>query len=204
MREYVVLDLETTGISEFSCEIIEIGAWRVTDGVLTDRFHHLVRPLRYLPRDVSSLTGIEMLNLRNCRGAIDILPEFLEFCGDVPLVGYNLPFDYRFLCVHGRTYGIDFSLNGKRMGLDILDFVKRYYRLRSYKLQDVVRYLGVNPDDGVCEGFSFHRALYDAYATKLVYDSLLSIGSPIFVPHLLYKKDTFYGHVGSMGVLPFE
>ena len=199
MKEYIVLDLETTGVSEFSDEIIEIGAWRVRDGVLLEKFHRLLRPFRYLPRQVSCLTGIQACGLRGCKVAADILPEFLKFCGDAPFVGYNLEFDYRFLCVQGRAYGLDFSLHEKRMGLDVLGYIKRHYRFPNYRLQDIVRYFKVNPDDGVCDGFSFHRALYDAYATKLVYDSLLSIESPFFVPSLLYREDTLYGHVGFMG-----
>ena len=125
MKDYIVLDLETTGFSPETCEIIEIGAWKVKEGVVVDKFCTLVRPLTYIPRDVQSITGITNEMVATCDTMEVILPEFFDFCEDLPFLGHNLPFDYRFLEYRGKFIGVDFSLKGSRLGIDTLYLSKK-------------------------------------------------------------------------------
>lgn len=60
MQDFIAVDLETTGFSTDTCDIIEIGAWKVKDGVVVDKFNTLVRPILYIPRTVQNITGITM------------------------------------------------------------------------------------------------------------------------------------------------
>lgn len=94
---FVALDLETTGLDARRDEIIELGAARVENGEVVDTFSRLARPSRPLPRAVALLTGITDRELQAAPPLADVLPEFLEFLGDDPLVAHNSPFDAGFL-----------------------------------------------------------------------------------------------------------
>ena len=94
---FVALDLETTGLDSRRDEIVELGAARFEKGELVGSFSKLARPSRPLPRAVALLTGIADADLRAAPLLADVLPEFLEFLGDDPLVAHNSPFDAGFL-----------------------------------------------------------------------------------------------------------
>lgn len=159
------LDLETTGLSPENNEIIEIGAWLFKSGVLSNKYSMRIKPVRYLPSDVQALTGITNEALADCDGIEAVLPEFIDFCKDYPLYGYNLDFDYRFLCVKARVLGFDFTLNGSRKGVDVLKAVRSDFNFKSYKLENVAKEFNLPVEAG-----KLHTASYDAYITKLVYD----------------------------------
>lgn len=165
LDRFISLDLETTGFSYAMNDIIEIGAWKFEKGVQTEKFSRLVRPVQYVPQHIQEMTGITMEMLSQEETIEGVLPEFYDFCGDLPFVGYNLPFDYGFLSFKGKAMGLDFSLNSRRMGVDVLQLVRTRSAFNSNKLMDVCRFLHIASDDG-----KFHRADYDAYMTKLVLD----------------------------------
>lgn len=96
--EYSALDIETTGLSPAYCEIIEIGAVRVKNGEITERFEALIRPSEPVSQFITGLTGITNEELeRNGRQPEIVLAEFSEFIGDSLLVGQNVNFDINFL-----------------------------------------------------------------------------------------------------------
>lgn len=172
MQDYVSVDLETTGFSPETSDIIEIGAWMVKDGVAVDKFVTLVRPVMYIPRTVQEMTGITMEAVADCQTIEPTLIEFNDWCGDLPLLGHNLQFDYKFLCYKGKFLGLDFSVGGCRQGIDTLALARQYLELKSNKLEDVAASFGINVQGGK-ESSGFHRAGYDSYITKLVYDNFL-------------------------------
>ena len=93
----MVFDIETTGFSAVTDRIIEIGAVKVEDGKITDKFSTFVNPKRPIPFRITELTGItdEMVI-----GSLDIetiLPQFIEFIGDAVLVAHNASFDVGFI-----------------------------------------------------------------------------------------------------------
>lgn len=162
----VFLDLETTGFSPVTCDIIEIGAWLFIDGIAKYKFHMRVKPETYVTEEIRRLTGISNKDLENCESIQQVLPEFCNFCGDAPICGYNVNFDYRFLCSKSRIIGYDFTLKSQRKGIDVMKCVKTCHPgLKSYKLGDVLVALQVPFD-----GNNLHTALYDAYMAKLIYD----------------------------------
>lgn len=178
--EFISLDLETTGFSPSTCDIIEIGAWHFKDGIVVDKFSSLVRPVRYIPTQVQNLTGITNEMLSDAETIDSVLPQFFDFCGDNWFLGYNLDFDYRFLVFKGKALGIDFSMNHRRMGVDVLKLVREKGNFKSNKLEYVAQKLGI-PTEDKC-----HRAYFDSYITKLVYDRYCTGVKPTYIENVNY------------------
>lgn len=112
MTDYVVLDLETTGLSPIRDSILEIGAWEVKSGVVVGHYQSFIHQ-DYIVPVVSKLTGITLDMVSDARGLNDVLRDFYTWCGDACFLGHNLMnFDYRFLCRKGEECGIDFTLGG--------------------------------------------------------------------------------------------
>lgn len=102
LDEHVVFDLETTGLSAWGDEIIEIGAMRVYGNEVDTKnvFHTLVNPKRVIPPDAIQINGITNEMVANAPFIQDVIPKFLEFVGDAHLVAQNARFDMSFLMKH--------------------------------------------------------------------------------------------------------
>lgn len=204
MNEYISVDLETTGLSPETSDIIEIGAWKIKDGVAVDKFVTLVRPILYIPRTVQEMTGITMEDVADCQTIEPTLIEFFDWCGQLPFLGHNLPFDYRFLCYKGKFIGLDFSFGATRQGIDTLALARSYLQLPSNKLENVANHFGITLQS---DRAGYHRAGYDSYITKLVYDNFVykfpNIMS-IRTPAKLDIGDTKYGKATNMDTLSFD
>lgn len=171
MNSYITFDLETTGLSPDSSEILEIGAWRIENGVSTGKFNCLVRPVSLIPKEIQRITGITNEMVEDKDRIDEVLPEFMTFCGNLPFLGFSLPFDYSFLKAKSKHTGCDFTLNGTRCGIDVLKLCHKHLKgLPSYKLNLVAEYLNIALIDS---NIGYHRATYDAYVTKLIYDRFL-------------------------------
>ena len=204
MVSYISLDLETTGFSPYNNEIIQIGAWKVKDEVVVDKFDTYVKPIQYIPREVQALTGITPEMVSVYPSIDEVLPEFFTFCEDLPFLGHNLGFDYNFLLVKGNELGLDFSLNRQRTGIDTLKLARKFFpNFPKHTLEYLVEKFNILTGDS-----SFHNDSYDSYMTKLVYDRFIYnpntvIGSRL--PELLVdSKDTQYGKVENNGTLSFN
>ena len=97
VNSYVAVDLETTGLDPKRDKIIEIGAVRVEAGEITADFESFVNPYRLLEARTKSLTGIRDRDVADARGIDAVLPGFLNFAGELPLLGHRIFFDYSFL-----------------------------------------------------------------------------------------------------------
>ncbi len=152
-KNYIVIDIETDGLSSQENHIIEIGAVKVLDGKL-ENFQRLLEYSSMLPEEITTLTGINTLLLREeGREVKEVLNEFVKFIGDLPMVGYNINFDLAFLNRYLEKYDMELLTNKK---IDILPYVKKEKMfLSSYKLEDVLRAYEIY--DKVS-----HRALDDA------------------------------------------
>lgn len=95
--DFVVFDLETTGPKAPPDRITEIGAFRIQNGKIVDRFEMLVNPEKPIPLFISQLTGITDAMVENAPKFAEIASEFLEFIGDSVLVAHNSKFDISFL-----------------------------------------------------------------------------------------------------------
>jgi DNA polymerase III subunit epsilon len=159
--EFVVFDLETTGFSPATDEIIEIGAIRVARNAESHlTFQSLVKPSRGVSAEITGLTGItqEMLNAQG-RPISEALPLFLEFAGDCPLVAYNATFDMRFVREAARRCGLSFP-NPYTCALQRSR--KAWPELHSYKLVDLAKLHNLETNDS-------HRALGDCERTVHIF-----------------------------------
>ena len=115
---YVVFDLETTGFSSIKDKIIEIGAVKVENGVITDKFSTFVNPKVPIPFEITNLTGITDDMVMEAPDIETILPQFLEFVGDAVLVAHNASFDVSFIEQNCRYQDIDTGFYIGRHGSD--------------------------------------------------------------------------------------
>lgn len=136
---YVVIDIETDGLDEEQNSIIEIGAIKI-NGNKAESFSRLIRVDYELPRNIVNLTNItnEMLD-ESGGNKEDVLKDFLEFIEDLPIIGYNLPFDIKFIEYNLEKLG----LNIQNKQVDLLPIVREKTTLANYKLLTVVKHFGI-------------------------------------------------------------
>ncbi|MBQ7536123.1 MAG: PolC-type DNA polymerase III [Stomatobaculum sp.] len=156
---FVVFDIETTGFSAVKNRIIEIGAVKIENGVVTDRFSTFVNPHVPIPFRIEELTTINDAMVADAPGIETVLPEFLKFCEGCAVVAHNASFDTGFI-----------RENAKRLGLPyhpaVLDTVSLAHillpRLNRFKLDTVAKELGVSLGH-------HHRAVDDAACTADIF-----------------------------------
>jgi DNA polymerase-3 subunit alpha (Gram-positive type) len=122
VTSYVCVDVETTGLNPKSENIIEIGAVKVVDGQVVDTFQSFLKPRKPLEDRIVALTGITDEMLVDAPDGKKVMPLFAEFCGDLPLVGHNLIFDYAFL----KRAMLNEKLSFERKGVDTLKIARKY------------------------------------------------------------------------------
>lgn len=165
---YVVVDIETTGLKAETSEIIEIGAIKVVNHEIVDRFNVLIKADQPLPPFITALTGIDdsLLNKEGKRKE-EAFSEFLLFVNEDLIVGHNVNFDLGFLSYHlYETLGVYLS----NPYSDTLYFSRRYLgkRVANHKLQTLTQYFGFSYQGA-------HRALADCHFTYQVYEALLEL-----------------------------
>ncbi len=156
---FVVFDLETTGLSPNVHQIIEIGAVKVTDGKITDRFSAFVNPKVPIPYAIEELTGIRDDMVVNEPDITEILPRFMEFCGDSIMVAHNAEFDMGFIRKNCEEQGLPCEFT-------VIDTVAvaRFLLpwLNRFKLDTVAKELKIRLEN-------HHRAVDDAGCTAEIF-----------------------------------
>ena len=158
---FISIDLETTGLEPGIDRITEIGAVKYERGVKTDTFSKLVNPGISIPPDITDLTGIDNEMVKSAPSVEDVISEFGEFLGDMPLiVGQNVQFDISFLKYHLSpkylaiidSYYIDTKVMARLV----------WPGIKSYSLSSLTKFVGIINENA-------HRALSDAEVTADVY-----------------------------------
>ena len=141
--DYVVFDLETTGLSIKKAEIIEIAAVKVKGGKVVDEFSTLVNPEIHIPRQASLVNGITDEMVADAPMIEEALKAFLEFAGDAILVGHNIQnFDLNFINRDARHY---FAREVENDYVDTVPMSVMYLpKLSSHTLQDLAAYYGID------------------------------------------------------------
>jgi DNA polymerase-3 subunit alpha (Gram-positive type) len=186
VNSYVSIDLETTGLNPKTDKIIEIGAIKVDNGVVSDMFSALVNPGRKLDGRIIELTGIHDGDVEAALYIEEILPQLLEFVGEYPLLGHRILFDYSFI----KKAAVDNKLIFEKNGIDTLKIARKYLdKLEHRNLDYLCEYYGIS--------HHAHRALEDAKAAHLLYGKLVEQffdeTDSLFVPAPLVfkvKRDT--------------
>ena len=159
--EYVVFDLETTGLSNRLDTIIEFGAVKMKEGEITDRLQMFVNPKRPLPVSITELTHIQQSDVDAARPIEEVFDTIRTFIGDAILVAHNATFDVGMLNAAARNLG------QPEFGNPVIDTLPAAYAmmdLRSYRLGSVCRHYEVAYD-----GEGAHRADYDAQVLSSVF-----------------------------------
>lgn len=165
-EDYICLDLETTGLRPASDWIIEVAAYRVRSGTVTDRFVSFIRPgeISKVSSFITQLTGITREMVEDAPLPCDILPELFEFIGEDMVVGHNTCFDMNFLYDGAIRAGID------PIGNDFTDTMRisrrTYKELPNHRLGTLAEHLDVNPTIA-------HRAAADVETTIQCYELMV-------------------------------
>jgi len=155
MKDYIVLDIETTGIHPDFAKITEIGAAKVIDDQITAVFNMLVNPEVDIPENIINLTGITNEMVVDAPTISQVMPLFLEFCEELPILGHNIPFDFSFL----KTNAMHLNLHFEKKALDTLILSRQYIDGQSsYSLSHLLKFC-------LIKRINAHRALDDALAT---------------------------------------
>ena len=157
--DYVVFDLETTGLSVRKNKIIEIGAVKVSGGKITDRFSTFVNPKEPIPFQIENLTGISDSMVMDAPEIEEVLPEFLEFSKDCVLVAHNAEFDTGFIIHEAEKQKLPHAFT-------IVDTVPLSRilipQISKFKLNNVAKALNVSLEN-------HHRAVDDAGCTAEIF-----------------------------------
>ncbi len=162
IKEYVAFDLETTGLSPETDQMIEIGALKVKDGKVVERFMEFVRPDTPIPARITEITGITNEMVESARDTKEIIHDFVEFCDGMVLIGHNILFDYQFSKKYANMYGLSFE----KKGIDTLKIARKVHKdFDSKSLGALCAYYQILNQ-------AAHRAYHDALATAKLYQCL--------------------------------
>ncbi len=167
LSEFVVFDLETTGINCNTDSIIEISAIKVMDGYVAEEFTTLVNPGCRIPCYASRITGITDGMVADAPQMTDVLPRFLEFIGDLTLVGHNIhSFGLKFIYRDSEKY---LRKSVENDHIDTLELSRVCLpELKHHNLADLAAYFGM-----ATEGT--HRAFNYCRMTLALYEELVKI-----------------------------
>lgn len=166
-KSFVVFDLETTGLNSSAVsgnmdKIIEIGAFKVENGEITQSFTTFVNPHRRLSEEIIALTGITEDMVKDAPACEDVMPDFFKFCDGSILVGHNAAaFDFKFVDYYCSSVGYILE----RKVIDTYPLSQELLYLSNYKLNTVAEKFGVT--------FNHHRAIDDALATAKIFIELI-------------------------------
>jgi DNA polymerase-3 subunit alpha (Gram-positive type) len=184
--EYVIFDVETTGLSPLDGDrIIELAAARVRKGVIIDRYTTFVNPQRPLNAEAQKLNKITQQMVEGAPTSAEVLPKFVEFTGGACLVAHNASFDIKFV-------SFELALAGRKLhdGTPVLDTMKMSKsflpHLTSQRLSYIAHSLGVPVGDT-------HRALADV-------EILMGVLVRLFALAPDYNVKTFQELIGQFGV----
>lgn len=162
VADYVVYDLETTGMSPGSDSIIEISAVKVAEHQVTDTFSMLVNPGRPIPYGATAINGITDEMVENEPDISVVFPLFIDFIGDMALVGHNIHcFDMKYIWRVAET------LYGKTVSNDYIDTLpmarKKLPALAHHRLVDIAAHYHISTEGA-------HRALADCMMNQKCYE----------------------------------
>lgn len=168
-KTFVVFDLETTGLNSAPTSgnmdaIIEIGAYKIVDGVISESFSTFINPKRKLSDEIINLTGITEEMVKGAPTYEDVMPDFFKFCRGNILVGHNAAnFDFKFVDYYCSRLGYTLE----RKIIDTIPLAQELLFLSNYKLNTIADHFKIS--------FNHHRAIDDAYVTAKIFLELIKL-----------------------------
>ncbi|HSA30978.1 MAG TPA: 3'-5' exonuclease [Candidatus Omnitrophota bacterium] len=166
--EYVIFDVETTGLSPLEGDrILELAAARVKGGKIIETLESFVNPKREIPSQAQAVHKITPEMVAQAPTSAEFLPRFVDFVGGACLCGQNVKFDLDFVCYELSLAG--YKLREETPALDTIKLAKYFLpHLSSYRLGGMAKALGFKVG-------TTHRALADVQLTVQVFNRLLMI-----------------------------
>lgn len=155
-EEFVVFDIETTGLNSHTNKIIEIGAVKIKAGRIIDRYSQLINPGISIPYHITEITSITNEQVANQPKINEVIGKFVEFIGDAVLVAHNAPFDMGFIKRDIKEY---LNIDLENSVIDTLQMARDLFPdFKKYGLGDLNKSLGLALE-------KHHRAVDDSQAT---------------------------------------
>lgn len=201
ISDYVVFDVETTGISCRYDDVVELSALKVKDGKVVEEFSTLVKAMRPISYGASMVNGITDDMIKDAPAFDTVLTDFIEFIEDLPLVGHNIStFDMKFIYRDCEKY---FGKIPDNDYIDTLSLSRMCLTgMKHHKLTDVAEHYGIST-------IGAHRALNDCKMNQLVYERLcadMKTGTfekprecPKCGQYLVKRKGKYGGFLGCSG-----
>ncbi len=168
-KTFIVLDIETTGLSPYADEICEICAIKIKNFVVQEIFHTLVKPKNKIPEEVIKIHGITDELVKDAPNIEEVLPKLLEFIKNDTLVIHNVNFDLSFINYYLKKLSLPQIPTSQ--AIDTLEMAKTYFPLSSHQLSALCNdlFLRTKPT---------HRAINDALATLELFYYLYFFSNP--------------------------
>lgn len=182
---FVVMDFETTGLDRDYDKIIEIGAILVKNDAIADSFQTLINPGEEIDEFITELTGITNEMVVDSPSIECVMPDFLTFLGDYPIVGHNISFDINFLCANTDETVCNDYINTLRLCR------KLYTNEKHHRLKDMVKLLSISTTGA-------HRAYDDCLTTLALFNECKSeaikqySSLDLFYKSFKKRKKSFY------------
>lgn len=163
--EFIVFDIETTGLGATKEKITEIGAVKLLNGEIIDTFSTFVNPEKHIPEKISELTGIDDFMVAEAPLEEEAVQQFLNFCGEnAVVVAHNASFDISFIKIAAERHRIPYTLTH----IDTLAISRGMFpQLSKHKLDSVAKYLKLG-------NFNHHRACDDAMILAKIFQVMLT------------------------------
>lgn len=166
LSDYIIFDIETTGLDSSYDEVIEIGAIKVKNNKIVSKFNSLVKPKNEIDEYITELTGITNEMVKDAPTIEEILPDFMNYMGNDILIGHNVNFDINF--IYDNLYRNKFDV----LTNDFIDTMrisrKLLPELPHHRLIDLAKYFKIDSTNN-------HRSLKDCEITMNVYENLKKI-----------------------------
>lgn len=162
LKDYTVLDIETTGLSPKNNEIIELAAVKVRDGKIVDTYSSLIKPSSEISPSISNLTNITNEMVKTSPLIEEELVNFLKFIGPDIIIGHNVTFDISFISLNSLKIFQTPFLNNY---VDTLTLSRRFVKSDHHNLQTMASIFNIDYTGA-------HRALKDCFITQKLYEIL--------------------------------
>ncbi len=168
ISDYVIIDFETTGLNPKTDRIIEIGALKIHNGEIADKFSTLVNPMKNIPKRITELTGITTDMLLDATFEEPAITDLVNFINKLPITSYNIDFDLTFFreTLNRINSVVLCNCMSKVQSFDTLKIARQYFvNLENYRLETVMQ--SIEPDF-----IQTHRALDDCFSVKKILDNV--------------------------------
>lgn len=182
IQTFIAFDIETTGLDPKKDRILEIGAAKYVNGKIEETYNTFLNPQARIPAKITELTGITQEMAETGISQKEGVMELIAFCGDFPLLGHNILFDYSFI----KRNAVNQKISFEKEGIDTLKIARKFLKdLEKRSLSFLCKHYEIYQE-------AEHRALHDAIASADLYLKLLeefgNQDKEIFEPKtLLYK-----------------